>query len=503
MYQREVVFAPKGAIYIYPKANQGQKKINLEISTPLGKEVDIYEYNDTYTKHVINEKNKYFQISYKTAEDVPNSIFLDVKEENSLLSIKLTDSNLYNVVESNRSRINEENILFKLDNNQNYKSVNITLKRVYHEYTYTMFRGDINYAFDLLSSGYDTIPIGDSTNINLILSNPYIKPYSMTPDKEDSPFYIMFHIYDPEGVQKDVYMEYSPVDEYESIPNSVSQVIVVTKDKYKLDINKDLSKLSIIYQSCQNALKGVNIYSYDDVLHSYDVKNKYNLGVFKNYLIPQQVGPIFGEEENNTDNYTGAVIGISLNELSQNDIKDYNNKEYKLRQNGKILKWERIEGVKEYIVYVFDEKNEDLKYINNPCYLDYIEKNSPNGSNTSYIAHYSAGTNIQLELKENGTFITTVMANLEGKLPMKFIYKEFNYNSSAEPYDEDDDDGDDNAILIVLSIILPIILIVIIVLIIFLVKKNKKKEIILSDRNTTNLINDTRITSMSNRTGNQ
>ena len=337
-----------------------------------------------------------------------------------------------------------------------------------------------------------------STSINLILSNPYIKPNSMTPDKEDSPFYIMFHISDPEGVQKDVYMEYSPVDEYESIPNSVSNIIVITKDKYKLDINKDLSKLSIIYQSCENALKGVNIYSYDDILYSYDVKNKYNLGVFKNHLMPQQVGPIFEEEENNTDNYTGAVIGISLNELSQNDIKEYNNREYKLRQNGKILKWEIMEGVKEYIVYVFDEKNEDLKYIRNPCYLDYIEKNNISGSNTSYIAHYSAGTNNQLELKENGTFITTVMANLEGKLPMKFIYKEFNYNSSAEPYDEDDD-GDDNAILIVISIILPIILIVIIVLIVFLVKKNKKKEIHLDDRKTTNLINDTRITTLSNQ----
>ena len=176
----------------------------------------------------------------------------------------------------------------------------------------------------------------------------------MIPDKEDSPFYIMFYIYDPEGVQKDVYMEYSPVEEYESISNSVSNILAVKEDKYKWDFTKDVSKVSILYQSCGNSLKKVNIYSYDDLLNSFDVKNKYNLGVFNNYLIPNQIGPIFEEDKENP--YTGAVIGIGLNEISQNDIDNFNNIELKVRQNGKTLKWEKIEGVKEYTAYVFNKK---------------------------------------------------------------------------------------------------------------------------------------------------
>ena len=504
MYQRQVTWVPQGKSYIYPNANEGQENINVEIYTPLGKGVDIYDSNGT--KYTINEDNKYCQLQYKTAQDVPLYYSLYVKSDNTLLSIKLTDSNLYNVVESNHSKIIDNNILFKLDNSQNYKNVNITMRRVYYDYSYTMFRGDINYAIDILSSGYDIIPIGEKPIINFILSNPYIKPYSMTPDKEESPFYIMFHINDDQGIQKGIYMEYSPVDEYEPIPNSVSNVIMVTKDKYKLESDEEIPKLSVLYQSCGNSLKEVDIYSYDDVLYSFYVTNKYNLGVFKNYSIPQQVGPIFEEEENITENYTGAIIGISLNELSQSDIDEFNNKDFEITQDGKILKWDKIDGVKEYIVYVFDEENEDLKYIHNPCYLDYIQKNNTTidylefENNSSYIAHYSAGTNNQLELKENGTFITTVMADLEGKFPMKLIYKEFYYNSSVEPPDEDDDD-ESNALLIVISIILPIILIVLIVLVIFLRRKKKQREINIDDTDdnrktnfSANLINDSRNT---------
>ena len=75
---------------------------------------------------------------------------------------------------------------------------------------------------------------------------------------------------------------------------------------------------------------------------------------------------------------------------------------------------------------------------------------------TSYIAHYTTGNNYY-ELSENGTFITTVVANMGEKMPMKFIYKEYAYNSSAEPYDEDTDDGDNTLLVVLLVLILIII----------------------------------------------
>jgi len=113
-----------------------------------------------------------------------------------------------------------------------------------------------------------------------------------------------------------------------------------------------------------------------------------------------------------------------------------------------------------------------------------------NENDTSYIAHYSAGTNNELQLNENGTFIVTVMADLEGKMPLKFIYNEFKFNSSAQP--DDDDDGN-NTLLIVFAIILPLVFLSVIFLIICFVRK-KKDEINVSDTRSTKLINDSRST---------
>ena len=125
-----------------------------------------------------------------------------------------------------------------------------------------------------------------------------------------------------------------------------------------------------------------------------------------------------------------------------------------------------------------------------------------NESDITYVAHYSAGTNNYLELKENGTYVTSVMANLEGKMPMKFIYNEYTYNSSAEPYDEDEDEDkneeSDYTLLIVLLVTIPIIIILIIVLIVILVKKSKQTESNnVKEGPDVKLINDTRITNMS------
>ena len=109
-----------------------------------------------------------------------------------------------------------------------------------------------------------------------------------------------------------------------------------------------------------------------------------------------------------------------------------------------------------------------------------------NENDTDYIACYSTEDNFY-EIQENGTFIVTVLANLEGKIPMKFIYNELYYNSSEPDTKPDDDDNEDedkkenednnNAMLLVLLIITPIIIILIIVFIIILLKKNKQKEI--------------------------
>ena len=480
MNERQMNLVSKGNYYIYPKGYDGKTKINLEIYTPLGKEIEI---NINGTMATINSNNRYFQMKYKKAENVPNLIILNVKEDNTVLSMKLTYNNLFKVVESEFSRVNEERILFKLPNNQDYKSVNITLKRVSGDYTYSIFKGDVTFAADPIISGYETIPLGDQNYINLILSNPYIKSYYMKSDKEDSPFYIMFYVYDEEGVQKDVYMSYNPVEQYETFPNSVIKILPVEEKKFSLNFNKDVSKVSLIYQSCGNSLKGIKIYSYDDLLNEFEVKNRYNLAVFNNYLMPHQFIPIFekDEEEEEENKYNGAIIGFGLNEISQSEFDKFNNNNnYNVTQNGKQLRWPSLDGVKEYIIYVFHTENKNLKYLHNPCFLEELKKNNSfkQGENeTNYMACYSSGTQAFYKLKEEGIFITTVMANLEGKMPMKFIYNELRYNSSEEPHADGDDEDDDNTLVIVLLVLIPIIFIIVVAIIIILIKRRKQKEI--------------------------
>ena len=56
MYKRQVAYAPEGYFYIYPTVNEGQKHINLEVTTLLGKEVEINANNNQ--KESLMRKNE-------------------------------------------------------------------------------------------------------------------------------------------------------------------------------------------------------------------------------------------------------------------------------------------------------------------------------------------------------------------------------------------------------------------------------------------------------------
>ena len=471
VYQRQVAIVSKGSFYIYPKKNlnEGQKKINLEISTPLGKEIKI-GYNN-----IINSEKKYYQAQYKNVSQVPEYIQLTISEDNTLISVRLTDNNLYQIVDGTSAKINEELILFKLPQKEDYKNVNITINRVFNDYLYTLFRGNSYYGTDMGLSGYETIPLGSQNKINIILSNPYIKHNIMDPDKDDSPFYIAFYVKDTDGYQKGINVVYTPVDKYDKDwENSVITTISADdNNKYNLKPDSQATKLSIIYQSCGNSLKEIKLYSYDDILNTFENKNKINLGVFNNYLITQQISPVFINEKENK--YEGAQISLSLREISKEEIDKYNNNIYQLKQNGKQLLWDNL-NAKEYTIYVFNKKNENLTYIDNICFLESVKKKMEdyklkNESDPSYIGIYTTGSN-NYDIKEEGKYYITVVAESDGLL--KYIFNKIEYDSSKQPDDNDkDEDEEDHTLLIVLSVVIPIIIIAIIILVYILWRKKK------------------------------
>ena len=473
VYQRQVALVSKGTFNIYPQTIEGQKKINLEISTPLGKEIEIVD------KKTINSKDKYYQIQYKNTSLVPNSIKLNIKEDNTIISIRLTDSNLYQIVDTTSAKINEEYILFKLPNKDDYKSVNITINRVFNGYIYTLFKGDVNYGINMVLSGYDMIPLDEGKNkINIILSNPYIKSNSMISDKTESPFYIAFYVKDTEGYQKGINILYNPIDKYDKEwENSVINTLSVDdNNRYSIKVDKSIDKLSILYQSCGNSLKEINLYSYDDILNTFENNNKINLAVFYNYLIPEQLSPVFNKDKDNK--YEGAQISLSLKEISKEDIDNYNSGKYQLNQNGTKLIWDDLKA-KEYTIYIFNKNNENLNYIDNICFLDSIKKNKndfmlKNETDPSYIGIYTSQVN-SYDIKESGKYYITVVA--ESQDPFKYIFNKFEYDSNKPPDDDDKDEEEeesDNTLLIVLSVVIPIIIIAIIILVYILWKKKKK-----------------------------
>ena len=478
LYQRQVAIVPKGALYIYPHINEDQSKVYVEISTPLGKEISI---KTNIINEKINSTNRFFQAQYNN-DTIPKYFTLNITEDCTVISTRLTDNKLYEIVDGESAKINEENILFKLENAQTYKSVNLTINRVFDGYTFTMFKGDVNYGIDMLLSGYETVPLTEQNSINLVLSNPYLKSNSMIPDKEDSPFYIAFHVNDPEGYQKSIFVQYNNIEDiYEEWENQVIKTLPVENKKYALKVENEVKKLSLVYQSCGNSLKEINLYNYDDIINSFSIKNKFNLEVFNNYLIPEQISPIFMDDEGNK--YQGAQISLSLKEISLKEIDDLNNEDkYKLSQNGKVLKIDSLNGVKEYTIYVFNQKHEDLKYIQNICYLDSLKNKImelKNETDPTYIGIYTTN-NTTYTIKEEGIYIITVVANLEDNMPLNYIFKEFKYDSNLSPDDDDKDhegdDGNDNTLVIVLSIVIPIIIIIIGILVFILWKKRKKSS---------------------------
>ena len=489
--QRQVALVDKGELYIYPNNIQDQTNVFLEISTPLGKSIKIVTYNDE-----INSEERFFQIGYDEENKPPEYIKLNIAEDNTIISTRLIQENLYEIVEGEFFRSNEENILLELKNDKTYKNANITINKVNGNYMYTLFKGDTNYPMDMLLSGYETIPLSqDKNSINIILSNPFLKSNSMISDKKESPFYLAFYVKDPNGRQKDISVSYNSIDEYDDWENSVIKTLPVDENnkRYSLKIKDGIKKLSVLYQSCGNSLKEVNLYSYDDLIYSFENKNKVNLGVFNNHLIPEQMGPIFNNEIGNE--YTGAQIALVLDEVPQKEIDNLNNPGITvLYQEGKMLIWRNLEGVKEYIIFIFNTKNDKVKYIQNICYLDSLkedyEKNKQNYLNKNetdpdYIGIYTT-TDKNFSVKEEGIYYVTVMGYMENKYPLKYIFNDIKYDSSLPPETDSDNNSDSDSdnneeesgstLAIVLGITIPIVVIGIAVAVYFIWKKKKEKD---------------------------
>ena len=178
--------------------------------------------------------------------------------------------------------------------------------------------------------------------------------------------------------------------------------------------------------------------------------------------------------------YPGAQISLSLKEISQKEIDDLNDENINyISQDGTVLTWSNLNGAKEYTLYVFNAQNENIKYIENICYLDLIKKNKSNielkdETDPTYIGIYTTTTNTY-DVKEKGIFYITVVANLENSYPLNYVFHEIKYNSTEPP--KPTPEPTSNNLGLILGICIPLVAIIIIIVVVIIVKKRKNRSI--------------------------
>ena len=498
LYSRIYNYLPAGKNFtISPNLRPIEENINFEIYTPKGNEIQISD-GEKITK--IDSNNKYYQMKYKNSSEIPE-FFTVLSKEDTVISITLTNKEPFVIVDKESTHVDyDSQIIVKLDQNRNYESVNIIITRVYHGFSYSLFKGNVDYASKLIESEFDYINIDRSHKINMTISNPYLRDLSEFDEK--NVYYVMYSIDDPEMIQKDVLLTYNEIKEYEKMDIGNSKTILNENEKYAMPFGKDLHFLNMVYLSCANSLKEINIYNYNDkiqtIINKVTEPNYQLVKISKNNDYDYQIGiNLKDTSKNNLPLLNGAVIGFSDQEISDEDIKKYSNMKLNITQKGNKVEWEVIENMKQYDVFILDENNSFVPYLNNPCFLQSIKDNNTNiyiNNNDSYIKHkVTNNNNITIEEKVKCNII--VSTNINGKVPLIYIYDKIIYDPNSIP-PEPDDGGDDsdsdnnkddededggNGTLIFVAVALPLVIIIVLVLLIVLIKSKKNAVIDLQE----------------------
>ena len=478
LYTKMYNYLPSGKNFVIsPILSPLQEKIYFEISTPEGKEITINDGKETKT---IDSNNKYYQIKYKEYSDVPESFTVSSKED-AIISITLTNPDPFIIVDSEYAHVNPDSIIVKLKQDKKYESANIVVTRIYHGFSYSIFKGNVDYAAKLIESDYDYYTPDRSHIINITISNPYLKDDSNY--DENNYYYVLFSIDDPEMIQKDVKVIYNEIKEYEKIEIGKTKTIFSENEKYLLPFTSDIKSLNILYLSCADSLNQINIYDNNDIINS--IPNTETEQIYQHtkidqqYEIENQIGINF-KEDSNIPLISGALIGVTDKEIKDEDINKYTQLKLNITQNEKIIEWDALEGIKQYDVFILDENNTYVPYLTNPCFLQSI-KNDPNITIENYTKYFTVDKN-SFTFEEEGKYYLTVAATIEDKVQLVYIYEPILYDSSLIPPpptdhgDDDDDDGSSKGTIIFLAIALPLVTIVVVLLLIILIKSRKSSK---------------------------
>lgn len=480
---------------ITPIINNPQEDVSFEIYTPTGAEIEI---NDGSKITYIDSNNKYYQVKYKNESEVPY-LFTVFSKKDTVISISLTNKNNFAIVDSDYSRIGENysQVIVKLLQKENCENINLEINKVYYGYNYSFFKGNVEYAANLVESESDYIEIDRSYKIKMIIPNPYLREEIYD---ENIAYYFMFYIEDYEKIQKEVFVTYNEIKEYEIINKDVPMIIFKDNEKYQLPkFEGNMTDMNIIYQSCGNLLKQINIYNYEDQIKT--IINNENESIYQHDSIKiyHELSNLTYRLDINLDEkqkdinpfLNGAVIGITEENITDEDIEKYSNLTLNISQNGRRVEWDPIENISHYDVYVLNENNTYVPFLKNPCLLQSIKNHYPPhkvyDNEDYYEKYYSSSTNY-ITLNEKGRYYVTVSANISGQVPLIYIYDKVIFDSSLIP--EDSEESLDNGTKIFMGISIPLVFISVFIILIALTKCNKN-PIIDPESSKSSLVRDT------------
>ena len=480
---------------ITPIINYPQEDVSFEIYTPTGAEIEI---NDGSKITYIDSNNKYYQVKYKNESEVPY-LFTVFSKKDTVISISLTNKNNFAIVDSDYSRIGENysQVIVKLLQKENCENINLEINKVYYGYNYSFFKGNVEYAANLVESESDYIEIDRSYKIKMIIPNPYLREEIYD---ENIAYYFMFYIEDYEKIQKEVFVTYNEIKEYEIINKDVPMIIFKDNEKYQLPkFEGNMTDMNIIYQSCGNLLKQINIYNYEDQIKT--IINNENESIYQHDSIKiyHELSNLTYRLDINLDEkqkdinpfLNGAVIGITEENITDEDIEKYSNLTLNISQNGRRVEWDPIENISHYDVYVLNENNTYVPFLKNPCLLQSIKNHYPPhkvyDNEDYYEKYYSSSTNY-ITLNEKGRYYVTVSANISGQVPLIYIYDKVIFDSSLIP--EDSEESLDNGTKIFMGISIPLVFISVFIILIALTKCNKN-PIIDPESSKSSLVRDT------------
>ena len=451
--------------------------MNLEISSPLGSEINVELYGKEIQLNKVNKNYHIKNIPKKEGEEMVFRTNVD-----TIFDIKIGQVNLFKKIKKDEKTINDPFVLFELEKNINYKTFELHLSNIKSKYSFYLMKGDSDFASDpKVSPSFELIK---DDFFEIKLTNPYDK----YPKSENNDIYYLAFVFENKN-EININLKYLEKENYNNITEKENKILTPSNNKLNIDLNNDEKKdLNIFSKICNyDSIKKVSISYYDNEIALMDLKNK-NIEYLSinNPMIPIQIETQYGENISN-NSYIGAEVIYYYGNLNKSKINSLNELNLTINNSSKIIKWDEIkENNVSYEFYFIDKESNDSIYLENDCFLKTF--NDHNKTNKTILKDenkkgYFELTKNEYNFEKKGKFKINVVAIINDEIPYRLIYKSIDYDSELE-----------NGSYLWFIITFPIILIIVIFLVLFLLRGKLKVNDIpntqFHDNGTTGLIDN-------------